>query len=181
MIEEIWKDIEGYEGLYQVSNLGNVKSLDKYVNGRNSKRLVKGKLLSLFDDKDGYKLVNLYNNKKIKQFRVHILVANAFIPNPNELPQVNHIDGDKSNNFVDNLEWCDCLYNIHHALSKGLFRKTSVNQYDLDGNFIKKWDRIIQVERELNIFHSRIIEVCKGTRNQIGGYKWRYAKEDDVK
>lgn len=175
-MEEIWKDVKGYEGLYQVSNLGNVKSLDKYVNGRNSKRLVKGRILSLFDDKDGYKLVNLYKNKKIKQFRVHILVAQAFIPNPNNLPQVNHKNEIKSDNFATNLEWITLIDNCNYGTRNEKIRK-KVNQYDIQGKYIKTWDSIIQVERELNIFHSRIIEVCRGKRKQIGGYIWKYASE----
>lgn len=176
MIKEVWKDIKDYENLYQVSNLGNVRSLDKYVNGKNSKRLVKGKILSLFDDKDGYKIINLYKNKKIKQFRVHRLVAEAFIPNPNHLPQINHLDENKENNKINNLQWITLVDNCNYGTRNQRISK-KVNQYDLNGNYIRTWDSIIQVEKKLNIFHSRIIEVCKGQRRQIGGYKWRYSNE----
>lgn len=175
-MQEIWKDISNYEGLYQVSTLGNIRSLDRYVNGRNSKRLIKGKILKTFKDKDGYMNVNLYKNSKIKQFKVSRLVAQAFIPNPNNLPQVNHKNEIKSDNCVDNLEWMTLIDNCNYGTRNTRISK-KINQYDLDGNFIKTWNSIIQIERELNIFHSRIIEACKGQRKQIGGYKWRYADE----
>ncbi len=97
---ELWKDIPNYEGLYQVSNLGKIKSLDRYVNGRNSKRLIKGKILSLVKEKDGYLVVNLYKNNATKQFRVHRIVAEVFLLNPDNLPEVNHKDEDKINNIV---------------------------------------------------------------------------------
>lgn len=174
MIKEVWKDIKGYENLYQASNLGRIRSLDKYVNGRNSKRLVKGRELSLFNDRYGYKIVNLYKNKKIKLFKVHRLVAETFIPNPNNLPQVNHKDENKENNNVDNLEWITLIDNCNYGTRNQRISK-KINQYDLNGNYIRTWDSIILIERELNIFHSRIIEVCKGQRKQIGGYKWKYA------
>ena len=173
---EIWKDISNYEGLYQVSNLGNIRSLDRYTNGRNSKRLIKGKILKAFKDKDGYMNVNLYKNAKIKQFKVSRLVAEAFIPNPNNLPQVNHKNEIKSDNCVDNLEWMTLIDNCNYGTRNARISK-KINQYDLEGNFIKTWNSIIQIEREFNIFHSRIIEACKGQRKQIGGYKWRYADE----
>lgn len=174
--KEIWKHIPDYEGLYQVSNYGRIKSLDKYVNGRNSKRLLKGKILSLPKEKDGYLVVNLYKNNKGKQFRVHRLVAEVFIPNPNNFPEVNHKNEDKTDNKIENLEWCTPEYNCNYGNRNRKIRKR-INQYDLEGNFIKTWDSIIQVERELNIFHSRIIEVCQGKRKQIGSYIWRYVDE----
>lgn len=176
MEQEIWKDIKGYKGLYQVSNYGNIRSLGKHVNGRNSKRFVKGKIIKLFDDKDGYKIVNLYKKSKMKQFRIHRLVAIAFIPNPNNYPIINHKNEIKNDNKVENLEWCSNKYNCNYGTRNDKIRKR-INQYDLQGNYIKSWDSIIQVERELNIFHSRIIEVCKGKRKQIGGYIWKYANE----
>lgn len=99
-MEEIWKDIEGYEGKYQVSNTGEVKSLNYRGSG-------KTKLLRQTADKDGYKCVIFCKNGKVKGYKVHRLVAIAFIPNPNSLPIINHKDEDKTNNCVDNLEWCD--------------------------------------------------------------------------
>lgn len=115
-MDEIWKDIKDYEGLYQVSNLGRVRSLDKIVirtDGKN--RHQKGKILKLQISKYGYNVITLWNNNVSKQFKVHRLVAMAFIPNPNNLPQVNHIDEDKLNNKIDNLEWCTALENNRHS------------------------------------------------------------------
>lgn len=195
MIQEIWKDIKEYEGLYQVSNTGKVKSLDKYVNGRNSKRLVKGKLLSLFDDKDGYKLVNLYNNKKIKQFRVHILVAQAFIPNPDNLPFVNHKDMNKQNNNINNLEWCTQSYNVKHAIKNGAntmngFNRHNKNkahkkygfiyQFDKSMNFIAKHYSPLEASKTTGVCARNILQVINHEqgRKQAGGYIW--LKESEV-
>lgn len=119
MNKEIWKDIEGYEGLYQVSNLGNVKSLDRKYNGSNqfgSKfiGIKKGKTLKK-QLKRNYYCVALIKKTKAKYFLIHRLVAQAFIPNPNNYPQVNHIDENKHNNCVDNLEWCTSSYNINYG------------------------------------------------------------------
>ena len=101
---EIWRDIEGYEGLYQVSNLGRVRSL-------NYKRTGKVQNMKLGTYPNGYKMVDLKKNNKRKAHLVHRLVAKAFIPNPNQLCEVNHKDEDKANNTVDNLEWCSHIYN----------------------------------------------------------------------
>ena len=103
-MKEIWKDISGYEGLYQVSNLGDVRSLNYRRNGEL-------KLLKQATNKQGYKQISLYKNGKIKTYKVHRLVAIAFIPNPNNLPVVNHKDENPSNNNVNNLEWCTVAYN----------------------------------------------------------------------
>lgn len=112
----MWKDIKGYEGLYQVSTDGEVRSLDRYEKSKgNSTRLRKGQIKTLSVDKDGYKKIGLWKNSKVKYFRVHRLVAETFIDNPNNLSEVNHIDEDKSNNCVDNLEWCDRKYNNNYG------------------------------------------------------------------
>lgn len=171
-MQEIWKDIKGYEGLYQVSNLGRIKSLprntkNQYKNGIIKQNVIRGK---------GYYYVNLYN-KNNKLFTIHKLVAETFIPNPNKLPCINHIDGNKLNNRIDNLEWCSYSNNeIHaykHNLKTPLFKK--VNQYDLNGNFIKTWNSI----REANKFYktSHISECCnnKSSRKTAKGYLWKYA------
>ena len=108
MNEEIWRPIEGYEGLYEVSSYGRVRSLDKYVKICCwSYRLRKGKIISLELSYSGYYSVDLIYKRKRRHFYVHRLVAGAFIPNPNNLPFVIHKDKDKTNNNVENLEWCD--------------------------------------------------------------------------
>lgn len=117
MKKEIWKDIKNYEGYYQVSNLGRIKSVDRYINQYNgynySTRIYKGKILKFSIGTRGYLKVVLQKERKVKTYNVHRLVAEAFIPNPNNLPQVNHIDENKLNNNINNLEWCSSKYNIN--------------------------------------------------------------------
>ena len=126
MIEE-WRPIEGYEGLYEVSNLGRVRSLDRYVKYSNGQiHLHKSKVLSLLKGEYGYIQVNLHCNGKNKRCFVHRLVAQAFIHNPDNLSEVNHKDEDKSNNNVDNLEWCNRSYNINYGTRTERQKKTNI-------------------------------------------------------
>lgn len=114
--KRIWKDIQGFEGLYQVSNDGKVRSLDRIINYKDGRaRLEKGHKLKPHADKKGYTRVTLCKNNKCKPYLVHRLVAMAFIPNPNNWPQVNHKDENKTNNTVWNLEWCDRIYNCNYG------------------------------------------------------------------
>lgn len=126
MIEE-WRPIEGYEGIYEVSSYGRVRSLDRYVRCKSkSYRLKKGSILSPAKDKNGYLKVVLSCNRKCNTINVHRLVAQAFIPNPDNLPEVNHKDEDKTNNSVDNLEWCNHSYNINYGTRKERERDTKM-------------------------------------------------------
>jgi hypothetical protein len=121
--EEFWKDIPGYEGIYQVSNIGNVKNLEYYItesNGKIRKRRARNLSKKLPRGAFYYQII-LFNKKKAKLWRVHRLVALAFIPNPNNKPEVNHINGNKSDNRVENLEWCTRKENAEHAVKKGLY------------------------------------------------------------
>ena len=122
MIEE-WRPIEGYEGLYEVSNLGRVRSLDRFYY-----RLHKGKVLSPTKDRYGYLTVTLNCNGKSKTIKIHRLVAQAFLPNPDNLPQVNHKDEDKTNNNVDNLEWCTAKYNVNFGTRQERYRNTMLEK-----------------------------------------------------
>lgn len=123
---EIWKDIKGYEGLYQVSNLGRVKRLKRAVrnNVYGGMRIVDEKILSATDNGHGYKLIGLRKDGGRKNHYVHRLVATAFIDNPHDFHYVNHIDRDRSNNVVDNLEWCTQLENISHSVENMKKRKS---------------------------------------------------------
>ena len=124
---EIWKSIPGYEGLYEVSNTGRVRSLDRYVKvGFGAYRLHKGKIINLTLSNSGYYFVDLTYKYKRKHFYVHRLVAEAFIPNPDNLPQVNHKDEDKTNNIAENLEWCDRKYNMNYGTKIERQKKTNI-------------------------------------------------------
>ena len=118
-MQEIWKDIEGYEGLYQVSNLGKIKSI-QYLNRVNNKSYPRNKILKIIINEKGYLKVDLYKLKKKKRFRIHRLIAQAFIPNPNNFPEINHINGNKQDNSINNLEWCTHSYNMKEAYKLGL-------------------------------------------------------------
>ena len=119
---EIWKDIEGYENKYQISNLGNVKSLETWTG---DKYIWREKILKNMVYGNGYYYVCLSKNGKVKKYKVNRLVAQAFIPNPDNKPFTNHIDGDKLNNNVDNLEWCTQSENMKHASMIGLRKYVS--------------------------------------------------------
>lgn len=188
---EIWKDIKNFEGLYQVSNTGNIRSLDAMINCKGAigidEHLRRGKILKKYVGTTGYYTINLSKHSKIKVSRVHRLVAQAFIPNPNNYPCVNHIDGNKLNNNVSNLEWCTYAHNNQEAYriglkvgsEKGKFGKYSkfskpVLQYSLDGEFVKEWDNAEQVKRELGYCAENIRNVCNGRRRKANGYIWKY-------
>lgn len=174
-MEQEWKDIKEYEGLYQVSNLGNIKSLKKTINGRWGKTKIKEKMLILANDKDGYKVVTLCKNGKQKTVKVHRLVAEMFIPNYNKLPQINHKDENKSNNCVDNLEWCTSKYNINYGTNiKRRIKKTSkvVLQYDLHKNFVAKYKSVHEAQKNTNVYH--IYDCCNRKLKTAGGFIWRY-------
>ena len=168
-MKEIWKDIKNYEGHYQVSNLSRVKSLNYNHTG-------KEKILKLNKDKDGYLQVTLCKNNIKKVYKVHRLVAQAFIPNPNNLPQINHKDENKTNNNVDNLEWCDRKYNQNYGTrTERVAEKLSkpVLQYDLEGNFIKEWKSTRECGRN-GFCNQHIAACCRGELKTHKGFIWRY-------
>ena len=159
MIEE-WRPIEGYEGLYEVSNTGRVRSLDRFiVDSLGHKRFYKGKVLIPVKSNLGYLFVGLYCNEKNKRYLVHRLVAQAFIENPDNLPEINHKDEDKTNNSVENLEWCTAKYNLSYGTRNirrretaikngswtGLSRKESMKKY-----YQENRDRICERQKEYN-------------------------------
>lgn len=176
-MEEIWKDIEGYEGYYQVSNLGRVKSLRRWSGTQyyNREKIIKPWLTI-----KGYYRVQLSRNGVYKNFFLHRLVAEAFIPNPKNKPQVNHIDGNTKNYSISNLEWATARENVQHACDTGLkknYGKKAVYQYDKNYNLIKKWDCIMDVERDLGYNNSFISSVCNGKYNSAYGYIWRHVND----
>ena len=141
---EVWKDIEEFKGLYQVSNLGQIRSIDRITEYKTgAKRLTKGVVLSIGKNKLGYSQVGLSKNDKCYSRRVHRLVAQAFIPNPNRYKEINHIDGNKQNNNVGNLEWCNRKQNIRHAINNGLRKKYYGRRRDIP--MVRKLDTLGRV------------------------------------
>lgn len=174
-MKEIWKDISNYEGLYQVSNLGNIKSLDRYVNYKikDTKRLIKSQNKKLTLNKKGYLKVTLFKNGKGETREVQRLVAEAFIPNPENKPQVNHINGNKTNNNIENLEWCTCKENTLHSLYVLGKKIKQVKQYDLNGNYLNTFSSIKEAEKETNVYSCAISNVIHGRRKKAGGFIWK--------
>lgn len=227
IMKEFWKDIKGYEGLYQVSNLGRVKSLDRVVNGKK----LKGRFISLNVDTKKYLFVWLNNGNKKKMFRVHRLVANMFIPLIEGKEYVDHINGKRDDNRVENLRWCTHQENDNFHLSrlhrsqskignkfflgkhhsqetkdkismahKGLKNpnywknlseenkqkikrasieacRVEVDQYNTNGLFIKTWQSMADIERELGLPHGNIRKCCVGKYKTCGGFIWKYHKK----
>lgn len=185
-MEEIWKDVVGYEGLYQVSSYGRIKSLDRTVTNGNVSYCKKGRLLSFSNNGTGYLFVNLSKNGNKKREYVHRIVAKMFIENPNNLSQINHIDENKSNNAVWNLEWCNSLYNNRYGsrlerLSKK--RGKAISQYNLDGTYIRDFDSINKAALSVNRTTSNIRECLKGNVMSCAGYLWRIStgSSEDIK
>ena len=163
-MSEEWKQIKDFPNYY-ISNMGNVKSNTKF-----------NKVLKQYKTIGNYLSVTLYNNGIAKKKVVHRLVATHFIDNPNNLPEVNHIDGNKHNNKADNLEWCTSKYNQIHAIKNNLYKhyERKVNQYDLNGNYIKTWNSMTQAEKELKLCPRSICSCCNGRAKSSGGYRWEY-------
>lgn len=167
-MKEIWKDIDGYEGLYQVSSFGRVHSLYKNI-------ILKGVKAT-----GGYTIVNLSKNGSTSTKTIHRLVAQVFIPNPENKPEVNHIDEDKSNNRVDNLEWMTAKENVNHGTrNKRLSRTKSIPilAINLKTGESKQFYGINECARQLGLNPSNITSVLKGNRKQTGGYKFKYLNE----
>lgn len=183
-IQPKWKDIVGYENEYQINQFGEIRTL------KDSPKLKKYDVLKpQISKRNGYIYQMLYKNGKEKLLRVHRLVAMAFLPNPNNLPQVNHKDGNKQNNSVDNLEWCAQSDNMKHAYKNGLQipsenqRKAIINTNKLkqkkvcqikDGEIINTFSGISEASRQTKISISCISRCCNLKRKSTNGYEWRF-------
>ena len=150
------RDVKGYEGLYAVTSCGKVWSYRRQ------------KFLTLSDNGEGYLYVNLIKNGEYKRCRIHRLVAEAYIPNPDNLPEVDHIDNDKTHNYVNNLQWLSHKDNSRKSKNKPIL------QFDLDGNFIREWECAADVGSQIS---KGINDCLKGRKKSAYGYKWKY-KED---
>ena len=175
-MEEQWKDIKDFEGLYQISNWGKVKSFIKYK-GTNERILKPRKVAN------GYLQISLSKDEKVFQKLVHRLVAEAFIPNEDLFKtQINHINEVKTDNKSENLEWVSPKENSNYGTRNERVAKAQskeVIQFNLDGTFVKEWPSTMEVQRELGFAQTNISKCCLGKRKQAYGFIWKYKNEED--
>lgn len=176
-MNEVWRPIPGWEGLYEASSMGQIRSLPRLTRRRegsnnNAKYLYNGAVLKPYKNRKGYPIVKLYYDGREKTYPVHRLVALAFIPNTNGLPMVNHKNEVKSDNRVDNLEWCDSKYNRNYG--SGLFRFWKPVKCILASGEERIFNSIKEAAIQTGVFQQNIVACCKGRVNKAGGYKWQY-------
>ena len=174
---EYWAFIPGYDNRYMISSLGRVKCLYWKNNAYGGSLYKRELIMKPQKDPKGYLRIQLSLNKHKTTHKIHILVAQAFIPNMKHLPQVNHKDGDKTNNKVSNLEWCDNACNQQHAWDSGLRKGAAVIRVSLSGKEIDIWPTLSAAGRAVNGFPSCIQAVCDKKRKTYKGYKWVYYNE----
>lgn len=172
-MQEIWKDIPGYEGLYQISNLGRVKS---YM----ERAKVPGEIIKATATmKNGYHTTSLYKNGKTVTKLIHRMVAEAFVDNPYGYKEINHKDENKNNNCADNLEWCTRKYNQNFGscISRGSEKQSKrILQFSLDGTFIGAYVRAHSIEKKLGLSRGVIGKCCRLEMPTAAGFVWRYAE-----
>lgn len=172
-MQEIWKEIEGYNGYYQISTYGRVKSIPRKVKFGKNYRYTKAKILKPRKHTGGYLAVCLDHKNQY----IHRLVANAFIDNPNKFPQINHKDENKENNFAENLEWCDAKYNCNygdHTEKLITSRNKNYKTKNLDTGEI--YDSPLDASQKTGIHNDSISRVCRTNKGKAGGYRWQYIK-----
>lgn len=189
-MKELWKEVKGFEGLYEVSNKGFVRSIRRKVNFGTQARFVDAKILKPFKKKEGYLSVKLYKECKQYTYYIHRLVAFAFCDGYVDGMDVNHKDGDKTNNVSCNLEWCTRKENINHAVhithrikgntSFGRPYQKPIIQLSLNGDVINKWDSAFHAQRVLGFCESGIRKCLHGKSSKYKGFKWTYASEEVV-
>lgn len=188
--QEIWKDVKGYEGSYQVSNFGRVKSLEKIaINVVYGEQRLKEKILKQIKEWTGYYHVNLYNNSIRRTHKVHRLVLTSFCSNPENKAEVNHKNGIKTDNRLENLEWVTRNENQKHAFKNGLNKPNTLGkfgkehhcsipviQYTKSGEFVAEYYGQLEAKRITGISNSNIGMCCKGKYKTAGGYVWKFKK-----
>jgi hypothetical protein len=189
-IAEIWKDIIGYDGVYQVSNLGRVKSLQRAIKTPSGAGCSKERILALVTHKQGYKKAQFSKNCKNKAMFVHRLVAIAFIPNPNSFKEINHKNGIKDDNRICNLEWCNGSHNVRHAIENNLMKKRSgfenaksrpVIRIDANGKLLGVFPNIGAASKRCLISSTTIRTFCEGkVKNPYTKTYWRYMDKEDA-
>ena len=178
MKNEEWRDVADYEGLYQVSSEGRVKSLERtFIDKSGRKQTVKERILKPGMDKGGYLRIDLCASGKSRMFSVHRLVCQAFHDNPENKLDVNHINENKTDNRACNLEWSTRKKNCNHGTRNVRMAETKskqVGQYTLNGELIKVWSSATEAERRAGFDHSAISKVAIGKRKTAYGFRWKY-------
>lgn len=200
-MKEEWREVVGYEGLYQVSNYGNVKSYDRYVNCNGGKRLSKGRILKKVLNSDGYHVVCLHKDGKQCEGKVHRLVAEAFIPNPDNKPCIDHINRNRTDNMVENLRWVTPKENSNNELTLQSIRgenaywfgkhhkeeakekiskrnRKGICQCDLDGNVIRTYKSSVEASNELHCVPTAIRNCLRGRSKSCMGFTWKYVNNE---
>lgn len=174
LLLDIWKPIEGFPN-YIVSNKGRVMSVNHRVRSRHKTRVQKGVLLNPNISNEGYCFVTLWSNNRPTRFRVHRLVAKAFLPNSDNLPQVNHRNYNRSDNRVENLEWCTAEYNMKYSNVLGCSnRACSKKVMGIKGDEVVIFSSLSEAERVTGVSHQNISACCNGSRISAGNYMWNY-------
>lgn len=179
-----WKKVKGYEGLYEVSNAGHVRSVDRYVKCNHGVAKRSGKTLKETERRKGYLCVNLSKNGKSRSVEIQRIVATAFLPNPEGLPCVNHKDENKKNNSAENLEWCTYAYNNNYGNRKAKCREKTTNgkmskkifQYSRDGELLNEFPSLAEAHRRYGFDASKISLCARNKRKSAYGYIWSYER-----